>query len=156
MTEVTATKAASANNKAPAARAARLSTFSGVSLARNLHRPPPADKSSMALPPPNASRAGLRARQAAKRDTAASTLIQAIVTVCTRWIRRIASGGAICSTEAIWVSIIAPLNIPIRGCEQHGSPLADDSFRRSNSGCLHHLSRELSGLCAGKLPRTKN
>ena len=55
----------------------------------------------MALSPPKASSAGLRARHAAKRDTAASTLIQAIVTVCTRWIRRIAFGGAICSTEAI-------------------------------------------------------
>ena len=37
----------------------------------------------------------------AKRDTAASTLIQATVTVCTRWIRRMASGEAICSIEAI-------------------------------------------------------
>jgi hypothetical protein len=37
----------------------------------------------MALSPPNASSAGLRARHAAKSDTAASTLIQAIVTVCT-------------------------------------------------------------------------
>jgi hypothetical protein len=55
----------------------------------------------MALSPPNASNAGLCARQAAKRDTAASTLIHAIVTVCTRWIRRIATRGAICSTEAI-------------------------------------------------------
>ncbi len=45
--------------------------------------------------------AGLRARHAAKRDTAASTLIQTIVTICTRWIRRIASGEAICNTEAI-------------------------------------------------------
>ena len=44
----------------------------------------------MAVSPPNASSAGLRARKAAKRDTAASTLIQAIVTVCTRWIRRMA------------------------------------------------------------------
>jgi hypothetical protein len=55
----------------------------------------------MALFPPNASRAGLRALQAPKRDTAASTLIQAIVTVCTRWIRRMASGEAICSIEPI-------------------------------------------------------
>jgi hypothetical protein len=55
----------------------------------------------MALSPPNASSAGLLARHEAKRDTAASRLIQAIVTVCTRWIRRIASGEAICSTEAI-------------------------------------------------------
>ncbi len=61
----------------------------------------------MALSPPKASRAGLRARQAAKRDTAASTIIQAIVTVCTRLIRRIASGEAVCSTEAIH-DIMAP------------------------------------------------
>ena len=44
---------------------------------------------------PKASSAGLRARQAAKRDAATSRLIHAIVTVCTRWIRRIASGGAL-------------------------------------------------------------
>jgi hypothetical protein len=55
----------------------------------------------MALSPPKASRAGLRARQAAKRDTAASTLIHVIVTVCTRWIRRKASGEAIWSADAI-------------------------------------------------------
>ena len=61
----------------------------------------------MPLSPPKASRAGLRALQAAKRDTTASTVIHAIVTVCTRWIRRIASGGTICSTEAIH-SIMAP------------------------------------------------
>ena len=60
----------------------------------------------MALSPPKASSTGLRARQAAKRETTASTLIQAIVTVCTRWIRRIASGEMICSAEAIH-SIIA-------------------------------------------------
>ena len=46
--------------------------------------------------------------EAAKRDTTASKLIHAIVTVCTRWIRRIASGDATCNTEAIQVSIIAP------------------------------------------------
>src|ERR1035438_8930241 len=55
---------------------------------------------STALLPPRKARwrclhrrraaAGLRARHAAKRDTTASTLIHAIVTVCTRWIRRIA------------------------------------------------------------------
>jgi hypothetical protein len=56
----------------------------------------------MALSPPKASRAGLRARQAAKRDATASRLIHAIVTVCTRWIRRIASGEPyFCSTGAI-------------------------------------------------------
>jgi putative transposase len=38
-----------------------------------------ADASSMALSPPNASRAGLRARHAANKDTAASALIQTIV-----------------------------------------------------------------------------
>jgi hypothetical protein len=55
----------------------------------------------MALSPPKASSAGLRLRQAANRDTAASTLIHTIVTVCKRWIRRIAPGEAICSTETI-------------------------------------------------------
>ena len=60
----------------------------------------------MALSPPKASRAGLRARHAAKRDTAASTLIQTIVTICTRWIRRKVAGVPICGTETIWVSII--------------------------------------------------
>jgi hypothetical protein len=55
----------------------------------------------MALSPPKASSAGLLARHDANRDTAASTVIQAIVTVCTLWIRRIASGLAICSVEAI-------------------------------------------------------
>jgi hypothetical protein len=35
------------------------------------------------------------------RDTIASTLTHAIVTICTRWIRRIASEEAVCSTEAI-------------------------------------------------------
>jgi hypothetical protein len=53
----------------------------------------------MALSPPNASSAGLRARQAAKRDTTASTLIHAIVMACTRWIRRIMSGEAICHRQ---------------------------------------------------------
>jgi hypothetical protein len=105
--EVTARKAASANNKAPATRAARLSASPCASLARNLHSTTTAEKSSMALSPPNASRAGLRARQAAKRDTTASTLIHAIVTVCNRWIRRTTSGEAICNTEAIH-SIMAP------------------------------------------------
>jgi hypothetical protein len=56
---------------------------------------------------PKASSEGLLARHAAKRDTAASTLIQAIVTICTRWIRRIASEEAVCSTEAIH-DIMAP------------------------------------------------
>jgi hypothetical protein len=91
-----------------------LSTSSCASRARNLHSTTTAEKSSMALSPPNASRAGLRARQAAKRETTASTLIHAIVTVCTRWIRRMASGVAICSTETIKVSIIAPWNFSFR------------------------------------------
>jgi hypothetical protein len=56
----------------------------------------------MALSPPKASRAGLRALQAAKRDTAASTLIHAIVTVCKSRIRRIASGVDVSSPEAIY------------------------------------------------------
>jgi hypothetical protein len=73
----------------------------------NLHNTTTAERSSTALSPPKASSAGLCARQAAKRDTAASTLIQAIVTVCTRWIRRMAFGGAICRTEVIH-DIMAP------------------------------------------------
>src|ERR1019366_4785322 len=52
-------------------------------------------------------RAGPPARHAAKRDTTASTLIHTIVTVCTRWIRRMVSGVAICNTEAIH-DIMAP------------------------------------------------
>jgi hypothetical protein len=67
----------------------------------------------MALSPPNASKAGLRARQAAKRDTTASTLIHAIVTVCTRWICRIASEEAVYSTEAIH-DIMAPYSHGLR------------------------------------------
>ncbi len=61
----------------------------------------------MALSPPKASSAGLRTRHAAKRDTTASKLIHAIVTVCTRWIRRIVSGEAIWCADAI-NSIMAP------------------------------------------------
>jgi hypothetical protein len=59
------------------------------------------EKSSMALSPPKASSAGLCPRHAAKRDTTASTLIQAIVTACTRRMRRVTSEADICSTEAI-------------------------------------------------------
>ena len=47
--------------------------------ARNLRSTTTAEKSSMALSPPKASRAGLCACHAAKRDTRASTLIHAIV-----------------------------------------------------------------------------
>jgi pimeloyl-ACP methyl ester carboxylesterase len=68
VTEVTATKAASANSRAPTTRAACLSACSWVALARNLHSTTTAEKSSMALSPPKASRTGLRARQAAKRE----------------------------------------------------------------------------------------
>jgi len=107
VTEIIATYAASTNNKAPATRAARLSASSCLAVARNLHSTTTAEKSSMALSPPKASSEGLLARHAAKRDTAASTLIQAIVTVCTRWIRRIASEEAVCSIEAIH-DIMAP------------------------------------------------
>ena len=60
----------------------------------------------MALSPPKASSAGLRARHAAKSDTTASTLIHAIVTVCTGWIRLKVSGVPICGTDTIRVSII--------------------------------------------------
>jgi hypothetical protein len=107
VTEVTATNAASANNKAPATRAARFSACSFSTLARNLHSTTIAEKNSMALSPPKASSTGLRARQAAKRETAASTLIQPIVTVCTLRIRREVSGEAIWSADAIH-SIMAP------------------------------------------------
>jgi hypothetical protein len=55
----------------------------------------------MALSPPNASSAGLRARQAANRDSTASTLIHAIVMACTLRIRRKVSGKAIWSADAI-------------------------------------------------------
>ena len=44
------------------------------------------------------------------RDTTAFTLIHAIVTLCTRWIRWIASGEAICNTEAIR-DIMAPSSV---------------------------------------------
>ena len=102
-----ATKTASANSKTPATRAARLSASPCAALARNLQSTTTADKISTALSPPKASRAGLCARHAAKSDTAASTLIHAIVRVCSRWIRRIASEEAVCSTEAIY-DIMAP------------------------------------------------
>jgi hypothetical protein len=55
----------------------------------------------MVLSPPKASRAGLRARHAAKRDTTASTLIHVIVMACTLRIRRKVSGEVIWSVDAI-------------------------------------------------------
>jgi hypothetical protein len=55
----------------------------------------------MALSPPKASSAGLRARQAANWDTTASTLIHAIVIACTLRIRRKVSAEAIWSADAI-------------------------------------------------------
>jgi hypothetical protein len=79
-------------------------------------------------PPPNASSTGLLARHAAKRDTAASTLIQAIVTVCTRLIRRMASGEAICGIEAIHdimgtvVTCFAVKDLPHMPCSANRSP----------------------------------
>ena len=82
-------------------RAARFSACSCSTLARNLHSTTIAEKSSMALSPPKASSAGLRARQAAKRETTASTLIHAIVRVCTLQIRWKVSGEAIWGTDAI-------------------------------------------------------
>jgi len=48
-------------------------------MARNLQSTTTADKSSMALSPPNASSAGLLARHAANLEIAASALIQATV-----------------------------------------------------------------------------
>jgi hypothetical protein len=55
----------------------------------------------MALSPPNASKAGLRARQAANMDTAASVLIQTIVNACTLRIRLRVCGAAISDGEVI-------------------------------------------------------
>jgi hypothetical protein len=55
----------------------------------------------MALSPPKASSEGLLARHAPKRDTAASTLIQAIVIACTLRIRRKVSSEATWSADAI-------------------------------------------------------
>jgi hypothetical protein len=77
----------------------------------------------MPLSPPKASSTGLRARQAAKRDTTASTLIHAIVRACTRWIRRKVSGEVIWSADAIH-SIMAPYT----NTEQHeSSSMTDES-----------------------------
>jgi hypothetical protein len=61
----------------------------------------------MALSPPKASNAGLRARHAANKETTASTPIQAIVMVWTRRMRRMASGVVICSAEAIWAGSLS-------------------------------------------------
>lgn len=65
-------------------RAAFLSARSSALRIRNLHKTTRAESSSMALSPPNARSAGLRALHAADNETAASTLIQAIVMF---WIR---------------------------------------------------------------------
>lgn len=94
----------------------------------------------MALSPSNASRAGLLARQAAKRDTTASTLIHAIVRVCTRWIRRIASGEAICSTEAIGLSIYRTVVKPHPPLRKEAS-LSLRDFHRSGARLIviHHM-----------------
>ena len=55
---------------------------------------------------------GIPCPHAARRDTPASTLIHAIVTVCTRWIRRTASVADICGTEV--VLLIKPLDSGVR------------------------------------------
>jgi hypothetical protein len=62
-------------------------------LARNQHKTMIAENSSMALSPLNPRRAGLRAVQAAVDATMASTLIQAIVSICRRAARRSNSGA---------------------------------------------------------------
>jgi hypothetical protein len=67
----------------------------------------------MPLSPPKASSAGLPDLHAANSDTRASTIIQEIVTVCTRWIRRVASGGAIC-TETIHNIMTLYLHLSLR------------------------------------------
>ncbi len=79
MTETATTQAARAKSSSPAMRAARRAACSCATLVRNLQNTTTADRSSIALSPPNARSAGLRARHAARRDMAASTLIQTIV-----------------------------------------------------------------------------
>jgi hypothetical protein len=54
---------------------------------KDLHKTTTAEASSIALSPPKAISAGLLALRAAKRDTAASTLIQARLSACTIRIR---------------------------------------------------------------------
>jgi hypothetical protein len=68
------------NNNAAAIRA---TCFSDRSWAeeRNRHNTAAAERSSIALSPPKASSAGLRAFHAADSDMAASTVIQRIVSV---------------------------------------------------------------------------
>jgi hypothetical protein len=79
MTEVATTQAASTNSNTPAILAARRSVSPRAALAWNRQSTTTADASSMALSPPKASNAGLCARHAANKDTAASALIQTIV-----------------------------------------------------------------------------
>ena len=103
--EVARTCAASTNSRTPVMRAACFSAFSGSTCTLNRHRTAIAESSSIALSPPNAKRAGLSAFQAEVSDIAASMVIQAIVIVWMRWMRRtmycceIAEGEAI---GALW------------------------------------------------------
>lgn len=116
--------------------------------------------------------------QAAKRDTTASTLIHTIVTVCTRWIRRIASGVAICATEAIhnimalhshaslamdsapacvWENHVAAwrtsssLHLCSTNCLRRLS-CASDVLLRESSGTLKFLSQCVQMPTAGTVP----
>ena len=79
VTEVATTQAARANRSPPAIRATLRSACSCAALTRNLQSTTTADMSSIALSPPKASNAGLRARHAEKSDTAASIVIEAMV-----------------------------------------------------------------------------
>jgi hypothetical protein len=105
--EVTRTNAATKNSKAPATRAAVFSTRmdSRSVLDRNRHRTTVAESSSMALSPPKARSAGLRAVQAEERATMASTVIQIIVRSCRRWAFR--------ARTAIEVGAIAAIDLAL-------------------------------------------
>ena len=63
---------------------------------------------------------------AANSDTRASTVIRAIVTVCTRWIRRIASVGAIWTTEAIHNIMALYLHLSLRKTVQPTSDVFEE------------------------------
>jgi len=102
MTEVATTHAARRKSSTPAIRAACCSACSGAALARNRERTTTADASSMALSPPNATSAGLCARHAAKRDTAASALIHATVIDCTQRTRWKVFGAIACGTRSFY------------------------------------------------------
>jgi hypothetical protein len=96
--EAPTTKAARANKRTPAIRAARCSACSDIALVRNLQSTTTVDASSIALSPPNAISAALFALQPAKSDTAAWTVIHSIVIACALRTRRRVSGAMFCST----------------------------------------------------------